>query len=539
MPLQAGDIIGAYEIVGVVGSGGMASVYKAYHERLDRHVAIKFMHETFLQDEDFRARFLREARIVARLEHPNIVPIYDFDEFKGTPYLVMKLITGMTLKKRAIKTGLSLIETRDILTSVARGLDYAHEKGILHRDMKPSNILIDSDDTPYITDFGLARIAEAGASTISHDMLLGTPFYISPEQAQGEKDLDSRTDIYSLAVILYELITGRVPFQADTPYAIVHGHIHKEADPPSDVNSELNMQVDVVLARGLAKKPADRYPTANALIKAFGEAIESTVDSPPVEVKAKPASQANIDVEKTTSAAMPPVKAKAKPDYNDLGEDVLSGAFLAAPRPPHIPQSPIIPSPDKRVKVDAEFDMSNFGEWGERIRDGVTSLAEMIEERIDTELRQRRGIALTEEELARRRVIKKLQARREFIQHLSSYLLVNGILVAVWFFTGAGFFWPFFPLFFWGLGVAGQGYEYYSKFGPGASQNQAQFDAEVRRELARGTTSSQVKLKNETEKPKATGQRLSLDDLEQAPRVRLNDEGELTDSFIQEQRKRR
>jgi serine/threonine protein kinase len=521
MPLQAGDIIGSYKIVGVLGKGGMATVYNAYHERLDRHVAVKLMHETFLQDEDFHARFEREARIVAKLEHPNIVPIYDFNFHENVPYLVMKYVAGMTLKERAIKTGLTLEETRDLLLRVASALDYAHEQGILHRDMKPSNILIDKNDAPYITDFGLARIAEAGASTISHDMMLGTPFYISPEQAQGQKQLDSRTDVYSLAVILYEMITGRVPFQADTPYAIVHGHIYQKPDYPSDVNAELPLAVDDVVMRGLAKDPQDRYDTATMLIEAFADALASAPDdSNAVEIQSFA-----IDADDAESV------------YDDLGADVLSQGRRVKPiRPSRQPTpTPAIPAPDRKNRADATFEMNDISAWGDRIRDGVNSLAEMIEERIDTELRQRRGIALTEEELARRRAIKKLKARQEFIGNLSSYILVNCVLLVIWFLTGAGFFWPIFPIFFWGLGVAGAGYEYYSKYGPGSDRTRERLEQEVQRELMR----SRGEKPKAEQKRKGAGRRIAVDDLEQdAPRVRLNEEGELTDSFIEEQSRR-
>jgi serine/threonine protein kinase len=511
MRVQAGDLIGSYKIDSPIGQGGMATVFRAHHEKLDRFVAIKLMHESFLQDEDFRARFQREARIVAKLEHVNIVPIYDYNEHDGIPYLVMKYVDGMTLKRRAIKNGLTLEETRDYLSKVAEALDYAHSKGILHRDMKPSNILIDSRDHVYITDFGLARIAEMGASTISTDMMLGTPFYISPEQAQGKKDLDSRTDIYSLGVILYEFITGRVPFEGDTPYIIVNGHINTPITAPSTLNPDLSPEIDDVLERALAKNPAERFPTAKALITAFAEAIANT-DSKvfPSEAQQKP-----------------PVAQR----FDDLGQS-----------PPQRQNAPVvIPSSgdkESQPNFQVNFGDIDFQEIGDRVRAGAASLAELIETRIDTELRQRRGVALTEEELIRRKVAKRMKARQDFIGNLTSYILVNGVLLAIWFFTGAGFFWPFFPLFFWGLGVVGNGIDYYSKYGPGVHKVEAQFEAEVRREMQRSDLSI-GKAKHDN-KAKEGASRLSLEDLEaEAGSVRLNEDGELTDSFIREKRRRR
>lgn len=514
MNLQEGQKIGGYEIVGQIGQGGMATVYKAYHERLDRFVALKLMHTTFLQDEDFRARFQREARIVARLENQYIVPIYDYNEHDNVPYLVMKHVAGMTLKRRVIKTGLTLYESYVFLSKIAEGIDYAHQQGILHRDMKPSNILIDGNDQPYITDFGLARIAEAGSSTISHDMMLGTPFYISPEQAQGSKDLDSRTDIYSLGVILYELITGQVPFQADTPYAIVHGHIYTEPEPPSSKNPDLSEAIDRVLDKALAKNPQERYPTASALMKAFGAALENPAPSYP-------------------DSSL----------YNDLGDvyvddgqtviEPSDARNVKPPKRPIPPQSPMIPSPQvPQPDIKVELGDFNWDNIRDGLRSGAQSIAEMIEERIDTELRQRQGIELDDEEVARRRVLKRLKARQEFVGHLGTYITVNGGLLAIWFFTGAGFFWPFFPLFFWGMGLVSQGIQYYSKYGPGATNREDMIQQEVDKELGRmshvGTT---------IDKPKKREDRLSLEDLQADGGVRLNEDGELTDSFVEERRK--
>ncbi|MDX1994886.1 MAG: serine/threonine-protein kinase [bacterium] len=203
MALNTGDQVGQYEIRQQIGAGGMALVYKAYHARLDRYVAIKVLHQTHLQNDAFRARFEREARIVARLEHPNIVPIYDYSEIGTQPYLVMKFIEGRTLRDVLRERQLSTEEVLQLMTPMAQALDYAHQQGVLHRDIKPSNIIIDGRGIPYLTDFGLARLAQAGESTMSADMMLGTPQYISPEQASGKTELDSRTDIYSLGVVLY------------------------------------------------------------------------------------------------------------------------------------------------------------------------------------------------------------------------------------------------------------------------------------------------------------------------------------------------
>ena len=269
-----GVTLGQYKVIAQMGSGGMATVYKAYHPRLDRYVAIKMLHEAFQEDKNFLARFEREAQIVARLEHPHIVPVFDFDEYNGRPYLVMKYIEGQTLKAVLDAQPLTMDDILKIIPPVASALDYAHEQGVLHRDIKPSNIIIDTNGVPYLTDFGLARMAQLGESTLSQDVLLGTPHYISPEQAMGNRDLDARTDLYSLGVVLYELVVGRVPFSADTPFAIIHDHIYRQLPKPSAINPEITPEVDAVLEKALAKSPADRYASATEMINAFRAAAE-------------------------------------------------------------------------------------------------------------------------------------------------------------------------------------------------------------------------------------------------------------------------
>ncbi len=269
-----GENVGPYRIITKLGQGGMATVYKAYHAALDRHVAIKVMHDAFREDPGFLARFTREAQIVAKLEHPNIVPIYDFSTHKGNPYLVMKFIDGETLKMRLKDRMLTLDEILHLMHGMGMALTYAHTHGILHRDIKPSNVILDTEGIPYLADFGLARIASAGASTLSQDMMLGTPQYISPEQARGDRDLGPGTDIYSMGVMLYELVVGRVPFNADTPYAIVHDHIFTPLPLPCIVNPDVPPEVEIVLLKALAKAPEDRYASAQALVEDFRKAVE-------------------------------------------------------------------------------------------------------------------------------------------------------------------------------------------------------------------------------------------------------------------------
>lgn len=272
MPFVEGESIGAYRIMEKLGQGGMATVYKAYHAALDRYVALKVLHPAFNEDPNFEKRFRREARLVAKLEHPNIVPIYDYSEHEKRPYLVMKYIEGETLKARLGRGALRADEISKVVDSVGSALAYAHKQGILHRDIKPSNVLISNDGQMYLADFGLARIAQAGESTLSSDSIMGTPQYISPEQARGDKDLDEGTDIYSFGVMLYELVVGQVPFNADTPFSIIHDHIYTPLPLPRTFNKKVPKSVERVLLKSLAKDRKDRYSDVSTMVAAFKDA---------------------------------------------------------------------------------------------------------------------------------------------------------------------------------------------------------------------------------------------------------------------------
>ncbi len=273
MAFIPGAQVGPYRILEQLGQGGMATVYKAYHPALDRYVALKALHPAFMEDPNFLERFRREARVVARLDHPNIVPVYDFNEHEGRPYLVMKFVEGETLKARLQRGPLSPDDIGRIAEAVGAALTYAHGQGVLHRDVKPSNVLLSTDGRIYLTDFGLARIAQAGESTLSSDRLLGTPQYISPEQALGKGNLDVRTDVYSFGVMLYEMLLGRVPYNADTPYAIIHDHIYAPLPRPRDLDPSLPPALERVLLKALAKQPEDRFADVPALMEALRQAL--------------------------------------------------------------------------------------------------------------------------------------------------------------------------------------------------------------------------------------------------------------------------
>lgn len=285
MAFNIGQTVGRYRVVEMLGQGGMATVYRGYDPTLERDVAIKVMHQGFNEDPGFLARFRREAQIVARFRHPHIVAIYEYAQHGEQPYLVMEYIAGQTLKERLAHGPLDLGETVQLMNALGDALTYAHNQGVLHRDIKPSNILLDTNGKPFLTDFGLARNVQAGESTLSQDMMLGTPQYISPEQAQGVRDLKPSTDIYSLGIVLYQLVVGRVPFTGDTPYAIVHDHIYTPLPLPSKINPAIPAPLEQVLLTALSKEPKDRYQRAIDMARAFDDAVHQSrlirLPSPP------------------------------------------------------------------------------------------------------------------------------------------------------------------------------------------------------------------------------------------------------------------
>nr|HID13905.1 hypothetical protein [Anaerolineae bacterium] len=262
-----GKTLGKYRITEHLGSGGMAEVYKAYQPGLDRYVAIKVLHSFMADEEDFLTRFQREARVVAMLRHPNIIQVYDFDfdAEDNAYYMVMEFIDGPSLKVRLQEMAregqmLPLEEAIRIVTAVANALDYAHQRGMIHRDVKPANIMFTQEGQVILTDFGIAKMMNITGLTASGAMV-GTPAYMAPEQGMGQAG-DERADIYSLGVVLYQLVTGRLPFGADTPLGIVLKHINEPLPPPTALNPDLPAGIEAVIMRALAKDPGDRYQTA-------------------------------------------------------------------------------------------------------------------------------------------------------------------------------------------------------------------------------------------------------------------------------------
>ena len=269
-----GRTLGGYRIVEQVGMGGMATVYKAYDASTDRYVALKTLPEQYSKDPQFVERFRREAKAIAKLEHLHILPLFAYGEDDGVAYLAMRYLPAGTLSSYIKQRGqMPLTEAARILNQVASALDHAHANGVLHRDIKPSNVLIDKDANAYLTDFGIARMVE-GTLDLTGDSILGTPQYMSPEQCQGRKDLTPASDQYSLGVVLYEMVTGRVPFQAETPLAVIIMQINGSELPlPNVLRPDLPEAAESVILKALARNPADRYPSCEALARAFTQAV--------------------------------------------------------------------------------------------------------------------------------------------------------------------------------------------------------------------------------------------------------------------------
>jgi len=258
---------GRYEIKAEIGRGGMATVYHAYDPRFEREVALKVLPREMLHDVQFRTRFDREAKTIAMLEHPAIVPAYDFGEEEGQPYFVMRYMTGGSLSDRMKNGPMSLQETARIFTHIAPALDDAHNKGIIHRDLKPGNILFDQFNEPYISDFGIAKLSES-QTNVTGSAIVGTPAYMSPEQAQGE-GIDGRSDIYGLGVILFEMLTGQQPYHGDTPMSVVVKHITDPVPHILDVKPDLPTDIEVIIEKAMAKDRNERFQNVKALADAL------------------------------------------------------------------------------------------------------------------------------------------------------------------------------------------------------------------------------------------------------------------------------
>ena len=262
-----GQTLGGYQIIEQIGRGGMATVFRAYQPSLDRDVAIKVLPPYYAeQDESFLARFKREARAIAKLRHPNILMVMDFGQENDLSYIVMEYINAGTLKDY-LQEPILLKDVYDLTNQIASALQYAHDQGVVHRDVKPTNIMMPKPDWALLTDFGLARMV-GGSFLTQSGMTVGTPAYMSPEQGSGDQ-VDHRSDIYSLGVMLYEMTVGEVPYTAETPMAVVVKHIVDPLPLPRAKNPNIPEELQRVILKALAKNPDDRYQQISEIPQAL------------------------------------------------------------------------------------------------------------------------------------------------------------------------------------------------------------------------------------------------------------------------------
>ena len=304
---------GRYELDGVVGRGGMAEVYRARDIRLDRIVAIKTLRTDLARDQIFQARFRREAQSAASLNHPSIVAVYDTGEDMATgipvPYIVMEYVDGRTVRD-LLQEGHRLLPERslEIIDGVLRALDYSHQAGIVHRDIKPGNVMVTRNGDIKVMDFGIARaMSDAQATMTQTAQVIGTAQYLSPEQARGER-VDSRSDLYSTGCLLYELLTGRPPFTGDSPVAIAYQHVRENPVPPSRVDPDVPAWADAIVLKAMAKAPADRYQTAGDM----RADLQRAASGMPV-------------------AAAPPTRLDMYPQTQRMGAGTMAGATSQIP----------------------------------------------------------------------------------------------------------------------------------------------------------------------------------------------------------------
>jgi hypothetical protein len=249
----------------------MGRVYRAYHAQLERTGAVKVM-QAISPDPDTTARFRHEAQAIAQMRHPNILNVYDFGEYDGTPYMIVEYVPGGSLANRLGQGMIDQAAALNFLRGIAAGLDYAHSRGVVHRDIKPANVLLEPDDTPVIADFGLAKLLQGSSLKSMTGVTTGTPAYMAPEQVTGAK-VGPAADRYSLATIAYEMLTGVIPFDGEALMELLYAQVHREPPPPSTRNSSLGPRVDAVLMRGLAKDPNARWETCGAFVRALEEAL--------------------------------------------------------------------------------------------------------------------------------------------------------------------------------------------------------------------------------------------------------------------------
>jgi serine/threonine-protein kinase len=329
--IRPGTTIGPYQVQEVLGRGGMGIVYLGYHAALDRLVAVKVMN-SLVWDAASAARFQREARTIARLRHPNIVSVFDFGERDGVPWMVVEYMPGGNLGEALVAgEAFSWSETVMLLRGVAAALDYAHGAGVVHRDVKPSNVLISKDGAPVIADFGLSKLMQEASLTAS-GIVSGTPTFMAPEQATGAP-AGPPADQYALAVMAYRLLTGLYPFSGSSPVELLYQHVHETPRAPSTLDGRVAPAVDAALSRALAKQPAERWPSCTAFVEALAAALgvqNAAPSAPALAVYEREPDAATVAVSAARQAAVTGLAFPAASHLVDAGLERDAALLIAA-----------------------------------------------------------------------------------------------------------------------------------------------------------------------------------------------------------------
>ncbi len=342
----AGQKFGQYEVRELVGMGGMSAVYRAYQENLQRDVALKVLPPSFAAQQTTLERFLREARTAAALEHAHIVPVYDYGNYSGLSFVVMRLLSGGSLAERlewAENEGKplpSLPEAADVLKKLAAALDYAHSRGVIHRDIKANNVMFDDQGSPFIVDFGIAKLTHAENALTGTGVAMGTPLYMAPEQWRGES-VTPATDQYALGVTIYAMLTGHLPFEAPTPYALMNKHLNEQPTPPDTWRADLPEAIKQVLSQVIAKNPRDRFPSAKDFASAFEAAVEAT------GIEAEPTNFFTEPLPGKVAAAPSPLLTGTPPPVSPIPPPMA----VSSTPPPQPSASPDQPTPVESLPI--------------------------------------------------------------------------------------------------------------------------------------------------------------------------------------------
>jgi serine/threonine-protein kinase len=326
-----GQHIGQYEIKAILGEGGMAAVYRARQESIKRDVAIKIIKPNLVQMTDFVRRFEREAQTIASLSHAHIVKIFDFGQHENTVYLVMELLTGGSLTDEIYKGPLSITRVSRLLDQIGSALDHAHRRGVIHRDLKPQNVLLDSDGDAFLTDFGIAKLMGVNNTALTQSgVAMGTPAYMPPEQWMGQP-VDTRSDVYALGVMVYEMLTGKVPYNAETPFGLMHQHVY-DPIPAMTTRSDLSPTIKRVVEKAMSKQSDQRFQSAGEFSEAFRTAMAGGT---PIALESSPGS-ANVSnlapQDRVASASKPNLVSPPPITPGSGADDLMQNTLGAAPR---------------------------------------------------------------------------------------------------------------------------------------------------------------------------------------------------------------